>query len=182
MKGKYNPEIHHRRSIRLKGYDYTQPWAYFVTVCTYQWKCLFGEVVDGKIRLNEYGQIVKECWEWLSHQYSYVKAEEYVVMPNHLHGIILITDDCRGGSRTAPTGIIKRKPLGRLIGAFKTVSSKHINKIHYISGSSIWQRNYYEHIIRNENELNLIREYIINNPAQWADDENNPNNFTQSYL
>ena len=94
-------------------------------------------------------------------------------MPNHLHGIIMIRDDIRrGGSRTAPTE--KRKPLGRLIGAFKTVSTKRINELRLTSGGPFWQRNYYEHVIRSEEELAEVREYILNNPARWNEDENNP--------
>ncbi len=188
MTDRYNADIHHRRSIRLKGYDYSQAGAYFVTVCTQNRECLFGEIADFEMRLNEYGRVVNETWEWLRQQYSRVDLDEWIVMPNHLHGIILMTDkndlndSGRGGSRTAPTsrdsGIVpaptKRKPLGRLIGAFKTVSTKRINEIRATAGAQVWQRNYYEHIIRDEKELNRIREYIAANPALWANDENNP--------
>jgi REP element-mobilizing transposase RayT len=174
----YNPEKHHRRSIRLKDYDYSQSGAYFVTICSWSRECLFGEIIDGNMQLEEFGQIIQENWIWLSHQYKYVHLDEWSVMPNHLHGIIVINDDGRGGSRTAPTNIIKRKSLGRLIGAFKTVSTKQINLIRNTPGEPVWQRNYYERIIRNEDELNHIREYIINNPSQWAEDENNPENLT----
>ena len=99
MNRQYNPYIHHRRSIRLKGYDYAQYGAYFVTVVTQRRTLLFGEVTDGKMLLNETGQSVADAWEWLATQYPYVKLDEYVVMPNHIHGIIFI--DGEGGSRTA---------------------------------------------------------------------------------
>jgi putative transposase len=179
---KYNPDIHRRRSIRLKGYAYSQRGAYFVTICTRNRECLFGDIADGEMGLNEYGRIARESWEWLSRQYGYIDIDEWVVMPNHLHGILIVNADCRGGSqckggsRTAPTETIKRKSLGRLIGAFKTVSSKQINQTRNTPGHPVWQRNYYEHIIRSEEEMDRICQYIIDNPAKWADDGDNPAN------
>ena len=169
----YDPEKHQRRSIRLRGYDYTQAGAYFVTLCIRDGECILGNIVDGLVLLNDYGHIVDECWQWLCRQYPYVKLDEWVVMPDHLHGIIVILDDDtsrRGGSRTAPT-TWKRKPLGRLIGAFKTVSTKQINIMRKIPGAQVWQRNYFERIVRNETELNRIRQYIIENPSNWESDE-----------
>ncbi len=165
---------HHRRSIRLKGYDYRQAGAYFITICTKDRSYLFGEVVDGEMRLNEIGQIVVDTWQWLATQYKNIELDAWVVMPNHLHGIIVIADEyCRGGSRTAPTQ--QRKPIGRLIGVFKTVSTKHINNIRNTPGLPVYQRNYYEHIIRNEESLTQIRQYLLNNPGQWEFDRENPN-------
>lgn len=169
---KYNPEKHHRRSIRLKGYDYSQVGAYFVTICAQNRVCLFGDIVDGEMHLNYIGNIVADSWQWLALQYDYVELDEWMIMPNHIHGIIVV-NDCRGDSRIAPTG--KRKPIGRLIGAFKTVSTKHINIIRGTPGIPVWQRNYYEHIVRNDESLNRIREYIKNNPLQWKLDRENPN-------
>jgi putative transposase len=162
---------HHRRSIRLRGYDYSRAGAYFVTVCTHNRMCLFGEIINGKMRLNDGGCAVVDSWQWLASQYNYVELDAWVVMPNHMHGIIVIHDG-RGGSRTAPTD--KRKPLGRLIGAFKTVSTKCINEMRGTPNASIWQRNYYEHIIRDDESLHRICEYIINNPLQWTLDRENP--------
>ena len=98
-----------RRSIRLRDFDYSQPGAYFVTICALDRECLFGDVVGGKVTLNELGIIVAETWQWLERQYEYVVLDEWVVMPNHLHGVIVITD-CRGGSRTAPTGTAVCEP------------------------------------------------------------------------
>ena len=160
---------HNRRSIRLKGYDYTQEGAYYVTVCVQDRKCRFGNIQEGKMILNDAGTVVNDVWQWLGEQYGYVELDEFIVMPNHIHGIICINDAGRGGSRTAPT--MKIKPLGQLIGAFKTVSTKQINMRRQISGDQLWQRNYYEHIIRDEPDLIRIREYIINNPAQWEQDD-----------
>ncbi len=170
----FNPNLHHRRSIRLAGYDYSQSGAYFVTICTVHRACLLGEVLDGEMTLSTLGCVVDECWLWLQNQYEFVELDTYVIMPNHLHGVIFILDsDYTGGSRTAPT---KRKPLGGLIGAFKTTSTKRVNSVRQTPGLQIWQRNYYEHIIRNEADLNRIREYIHYNPAQWAQDSENPSN------
>jgi putative transposase len=174
----YNPDKHHRHSIRLKGYDYSQSGIYFVTMCVQDKVCLLGKIVDGRMQANTYGEIVKENWRWLAEQYPYVILDEWIVMPNHFHGILCITNSDRGvgpriatnrgSSRTAP--IAKRKPLGRLIGAFKTVSTKYINELRNTPGVRFWQRNYYEHIVRNERELNNIRQYIVNNPLHWEFD------------
>jgi len=169
----FNPEIHHRRSIRLKEYDYSRNSAYFVTMCSWQRECLFGEIINGKLFLNNIGSIISETWDWLGKQYSYLELMDSVIMPNHLHGILLF-DRYRGGSRTAPTERVK--PLGRILGAFKTRSTKLVNEFRQAPGTVIWQRNYYERIIRNESELDRIGEYIVSNPANWIDDENNPAN------
>jgi putative transposase len=120
--------------------------------------------------------IVSATWQWLPEQYPYVELDTWVVMPNHFHGIVFLLDDRRGGARPAPT---KRKPLGRLIGAFKTVSTKRINELRTTPGQPVWQRNYYEHVIRNEVDLEEIREYIQNNPLKWLDDENHPANIEE---
>jgi putative transposase len=178
-----------RRSIRLPGYDYTSPGAYFVTICVRGRECLLGEIVDGEMRLNEWGRIAAESWQWLGQQYPYVSLDAWVIMPNHMHGIIVIHEDdtvhadggSRDDSRIAPTRIAptiaavkKRKPLGRLVGAFKTVSTKHINQLRDMPGVPFWQRNYWEHIVRNDTSLNRIREYIQNNPARWIEDQLHP--------
>ena len=192
---KYDPDKHHRRSIRLSGYDYSQSGAYFVTICAYQRQCVFGDVVDGQMCLNKYGAIVAETYQWLCQRYPYLHLDEWIVMPNHFHAIMLITDKpCmdadqprRGVSRnaltmrTAPTinqhgKITKPKPLGRLIGAFKTVSTKKINILRDAPATPLWQRNYYEHIIRNQDAMNKICQYIINNPASWKIDQLHPDN------
>lgn len=162
----YNPDKHHRRSIRLPGYDYRGDGMYFVTLCTHDRGQLFGRVAAGTLHLNQYGQIVADTWLWLAQRYAYVALDRWVVMPNHFHGILVIGDD-GGDSRIAPT---TRKPLGRLIGAFKTVSTKQINRLRDTAGAVVWQRNYYEHIIRNQDRLHQIRHYIEMNPARWTAD------------
>jgi len=180
---KYDQEKYHRRSIRLKGYDYSQAGAYYVTMCTQNRECLFGEIVNGKMRLNEYGQIVQQCWMEIPQHYQNVQLDEYVVMPNHVHGIIIINE-----SDISTVGAIHELPLRhelphsreqrrnmllpKIIGRFKMNVAKPINRIRQTPGISVWQRNYYEHIIRNENELNRIRHYIINNPLHWKTDDN----------
>ncbi|MBL8044893.1 MAG: transposase [Anaerolineales bacterium] len=180
---KYDPLIHHRRSIRLKNYDYRQAGAYFVTFCVQNREHLLGEIIEGEMHLSDYGRIVTETWLWLAENYSWIVLDVSVVMPNHFHGILVINDEGRrGGSpapspqaqaRTAPTS--NHKPLGRLVGAFKTVSTKHINQLRGTPGATFWQRNYYEHVIRNEADLKRIREYIVLNPARWNNDLYNPN-------
>jgi REP element-mobilizing transposase RayT len=126
--------------------------------------------------LNDMGDVVLDVWQWLAKQYNYVSLDANVIMPNHFHGVIAIKWR-RGDSRIAPThkniGVVKRKPLGRLIGAFKTVSTKRINEIRKTPGAIVWQRNYYEHIIRNNASLDRIRKYIISNPSRWNTDRNN---------
>ncbi|MGH7865902.1 MAG: transposase [Candidatus Binataceae bacterium] len=158
-----------RRSIRLRGFDYRTDAAYFVTICTFNRQCLLAQISDGHARLSEVGEIVAASWKWLEEHFQYPTLDEFIVMPNHIHGI-LITGHL-GGSRTAPT---THKPLGRLLGAFKTVSSKRINLVRGTPGAPLWQRNYYERVIRSEEELQRIREYVAGNPAAWESDPQNP--------
>lgn len=146
-------------------------------MCAHGRVCLFGDVASGEMQLNAFGRIVAESWKWLSWQYPYVEMDEWVVMPNHIHGILVIGENhSTGGSRTAPTNESpnQRKPLGRLIGAFKTVSTKRINATRDKGGRPVWQRNYYEHIVRNADDLHQIRKYVLENPPHWAEDEYHP--------
>ena len=166
--------LKHRRSLRLSGYDYSQAGAYFITICVRNRQRLLGTIINDQMQLNPYGKIAETSWQWLSQAYDYVESDEWIIMPNHLHGIIFISADCRGGSRTAPTGESKMKPLGRLIGAFKTISTKQINFIRKTNGVLFWQRNFYEHVIRDGHALNRIREYITTNPLRWDLDRENP--------
>jgi len=248
----YHPARHHRRSIRLRGYDYSQAGAYFVTICANNRECLFGEVVDGKMRLNDAGRMIEKWWLEMNRAFPTMETDEYIVMPNHFHGVVVIVGadlrvcpivgadlrvcpivgadlrvcpivgadlrvcpivgadlrvcpivgadlrvcpivgadlrvcpivgaDLRvcpivgAGNRGAHTGA----PLPSIIQWFKTMTTNE-----YIRGvktsawppfpGKLWQRNYYEHIIRDEESLNRIREYIRNNPLQWALDRENP--------
>ena len=176
---KYDPEKHHRRSIRLKEYDYSQSGAYFITICVYNRECLFGEIVNGEMRLNEWGTIVENELLKTPELRPNVLLDEYVVMPNHIHGIVVIMDNCRGVLQYAPTRRFRSpsQTIGAIVRGFKSTTTKRINEMRIAPGMPVWQRNYYEHIIRNEDKLNEIREYIIGNPIKWAEDENNPLNL-----
>jgi REP element-mobilizing transposase RayT len=190
----FNPDIHHRRSIRLREYDYRGAGAYFVTICTFKRECLFGEVIDGEMRLNDAGEAAVECWQGIPDHFPQVQLDEFVVMPNHLHGIIVL-DDFVGARHASPgscTSVISRtthasplqgissgpKPrsIGAIVGAFKSAVTKRINTLRDNPGCPVWQRNYYEHVIRNETDLANIRQYIVNNSLKWDQDENNPAN------
>ena len=175
---KFKPERHHRRSIRLQGYNYAQAGAYFVTVCTQRRDCLFGDVSEGQMRLNSLGTIVQACWADLPHHYAHVELDAFVVMPNHVHGIILLTD-VGAGFKPAPTRPVpaNRHGLPEIVRAFKTFSARRINERRAAPGVPIWQRNYYEHVIRNEDDLQRIREYIQSNTLKWKDDPDNPLNL-----
>ena len=167
---KYNPYIHHRRSIRLKGYDYSQRGAYYVTLCVQNRECLFGKIINGDIQLDERGQIIQKYWMQINKRFSHVFLDHFIVMPNHIHGIIIINDHvtCRG-EVTSPLS-----SLCNIIAWFKYQSTKHINKIHQTPGVRLWQRNYFERIIRNEKIYNRIIKYITNNPIMWDPDKENP--------
>jgi len=168
--------LHHRQSIRLKKYDYAQSGAYFVTICTRNQECVFGDVSDGGIHLNEYGVVVGEEWLRTALLRDGVAMDAFVVMPNHLHGIIVING--RGTARRAPTGERFGQPtvgsIPIIMRAFKSACTNRINATRDARGTPLWQRNYYEHVIRDEDDLNRIRQYIYDNPARWAEDENNP--------
>jgi putative transposase len=189
-------DIHHRRSIRLKDYDYAQTGAYFVTVCAWKKEYLFGEIKDGEMMLNEHGEIVAKCWHDLPNHYHHAQLDEFVIMPNHVLGIIMLTavvgagfkpaltkpalvETRWAGLKPAPTKNTpaKRHVLPEIIRAFKTFSSRRVNIIRTTSGVPLWQRNYYEHVIRNEPEMHAIREYIHSNPLKWDTDEENTDKF-----
>jgi|JTFO01.1.fsa_nt_gb REP element-mobilizing transposase RayT len=170
---KYDPKIHHRRSIRLKGYDYTREGAYFITVCAYKRECLFGRIVDHVMGMNDVGHIVGDEWVKTVLIREEIELGDWVVMPNHFHGIIFIVGS-RGTARRAPTGERLREPvrgsIPTIVRAFKSAVTKRVNELRGIPGAKLWQRNYWEHIIRDESDLNRIREYIQTNPARWEKD------------
>ncbi|MGR3310202.1 MAG: transposase [Candidatus Brocadiales bacterium] len=179
---RYNPEKHHRKSIRLKEYDYSQPGAYFVTICTQDRKCLFGNIVNDKTVLSQMGKIASEFWNNLHEYYGNIALDQFIVMPNHVHGIIMINDNTVGAIHELPLQRNERRRMliPKVIGFFKMNTAKQINIIRNTSGIQVWQRNYYEHIIRNEDKLNRIRKYIINNPLQWQFDKENPERIQDS--
>ncbi|MFN8475657.1 MAG: transposase [Anaerolineae bacterium] len=170
----YDRNHHHRRSIRLQGYDYSQVGAYFVTVVTRNRECLFGAIVDDVMRLTSLGMVVYSTWNDLPAHYLHVELDAFVVMPNHVHGIIVLSDNVAppvgAGLKPAPT----RHTLSEIVRGLKTFSARRINETRGTPGSPVWQRNYYEHIIRDETSLERIRQYIRDNPALWATDAENP--------
>ena len=196
---KFNPKIHHRKSIRLKNYDYSQTGFYFITLCCQNHKYLFGEIVGEKMILNVAGKMIENIWNEIPIYYNGFNPHEFIVMPNHFHGIIEILWDkgqpVGAGPRAcptivenkgqpqgvAPTTAINPTTLGDIVHRFKTLTTKR-----YINGvknnnwqrfdGKLWQRNYWEHIIRNENEYQDITEYIINNPLKWDIDKLNNDN------
>lgn len=168
MKPDYDPIKHHRGSIRSKGYDYSKEGLYFITICTEDKRCLFGSVVNGKMQLNRYGKIVDDEWlNTINIRKGDVVLHEYVVMPNHVHAIVEITR--RGVSHTPTSSTLAShtpmkspsKTLGAIVRGFKGSVSKRI-------GKSIWQRNYYETIIRDDKAYANISNYIRNNPMKWS--------------
>ena len=204
---KFNSEKHYhsidtsqgRRSIRLKGYDYSQPGAYFITICTANRACLFGEVVDGNMQLNPMGHIARQCWLAIPDHFPNTALDEFIIMPNHVHGIIWIVekpnvenDDANDAIVGATHAIVgathasplhtqpnpprgpKRQSIGAIVGSYKSAVTKRINERRNTPGATVWQRNYYEHVIRNDESLNRIRQYILENPIRWHLDRENP--------
>lgn len=174
----YDPGIHHRRSVRLVGYDYSWAGAYSITICTHRRRHLLGKVMDGNVRLTPWGQIVERCWRDLPSHYPNVNVDAFVVMPNHLHGIVILI---------APEGDESRKTeciptahsLGEIVRGFKALCSRQISSCSGTAGTTIWQRSYHEHVIRSEASLNAIRLYIERNPANWAFDPENPDKVSK---
>jgi putative transposase len=246
---KYDPDKHHRRSIRLKGYDYTAGGLYFITICAYQRDCLFGEIMNGEMRLNALGQRVHACWQRLPFHFSNLELDAFVVMPNHIHGILVLTQlplsdnqsnpprrgaaldhnsqpptdhfpsnatpgsdhkiqaeaafgqesfDTTGAfsepgvafgressdvtqarlPNAAPLRVVAGS-VGAMVLNFKSVRNRLGNRMRRSPGSPMWQRNYYEHIIRDEKSLQFIRQYIHHNPISWQQDQLHPGNPSQ---
>lgn len=197
---KYNPHIHHRRSIRLKGYDYAQPGLYFVTICCQNRACLFGDIVNGEMVLNDAGKIANDCWIEIPNHFPNSELHEHIVMPNHIHGIIELKSESVGaenfppnnnnvndGNETenfSPNNIRANdsiganddsplrspsKTIGSIVRGFKIGVTKWMRQNTDVF--DVWQRNYFEHIIRNEKSYETISDYISNNPAKWQDDK-----------
>ncbi len=187
---RFNPDIHHRRSVRLKGYDYSQVGVYFVTICAHNRECLFGEIVEmvGKqeMVLNEFGQVVQDEWVRSAEIRAEIALGEFVVMPNHFHGIVRIVNDRRGDRPVAQMPVAttipgpQPKSIGALLAGFKSAVTKRINEIRKSPGVPVWQRNYHEHIIRNDADYNRIAEYVAANPQRWIEDRLHPDNFIVS--
>jgi putative transposase len=169
----YDPNIHHRRSIRLKGYDYSQAGLYFITINILRRKCLFGTIEHQEMILNDFGIIANQQWEKLPEQFTNIALDVFQVMPNHIHGILLLKNAAPPvGAGLAPT---KTTTVGNIVGAYKSqvanlclkiFKQKHPGEIM----GKLWQRNYYEHIVRDEQSFLRIADYITNNPSNWNED------------
>lgn len=196
----YNPHIHHRKSIRLNRYDYSQAGLYFITICVQKRKCLFGEIENGKMMLNDAGKMIEKWYYELENKYPDIKCDEMILMPNHFHCIVKNVGPVEADLRVCPDEITlcdnakldndpilgdnsildcypklgehRGSPLHRVVQWFKTMSTnEYIRGVKNLGWRSfdgkLWQRNYYEHIIRNERSYQTIANYIINNPAKW---------------
>lgn len=175
----YNPEKHHRRSIRLKGFDYKQSGAYFVTICTQNRECLFGTAGDGEIQQNDAGRTAQVSWQELPSRFSNISLDAFVVMPNHIHGIIVVGRQfiASSAAQDKNQGAINRAPtLGEIVRAYKASSARLIRSA--ANANVAWQRNYYEHVIRDEQSFDRIRQYILDNPVRWSVDPENPHATT----
>jgi putative transposase len=185
----YNPAIHHRRSIRLKGYDYAWDGQYFITICCQDRVCRFGHVENGKMVLNELGRIAHAEWEKLPQRYQHISLGAFQIMPNHMHGIIVINPpqqsvgtilavvpgavgtETGAGASPAPTAA---PTVGDIVGAYKSLVANGclaVYKQNNATMGKLWQRNYWEHIIRDERAYQTISHYIINNPTKWETDK-----------
>jgi REP element-mobilizing transposase RayT len=180
----YDSGVHHRRSIRLRGYDYSRPGAYAVTICTHLKQPVFGEIVEGEMVLNDVGQMVRDTWEQMPSHYPGCGLDAFVVMPNHVHGIIVIAVGAAPCARPSP-GVRPHSgqtdgamSLRDLVHRFKSLTTARYRQGVVTRGwraldGKLWQRNYYEHIIRNESEFETIRDYIATNPVRWETDWEN---------
>jgi putative transposase len=168
-----------RRSVRLRGYDYASAGMYFVTVCARDRACVFGEVANGQVQLSELGETVNRCWVAVGDHFLEVTLDRWVIMPNHLHGILAV-----GGLRSSlqpVVGVRSRgacgpspSSIGAIVGSFKAAVTKAHNDLRGRSGTTVWQRSYYEHVIRNERDLQRVRQYVEENPIRWELDPENP--------
>ena len=180
---------HNRQSNRLQGYDYSSPGYYFVTIVSHNRLPIFGGIISGEVQLNRNGKIVKDCWLEIPKHFQSVTLDEYVIMPNHLHGIVKINENQNVWARhkvsslrrqaspysandqnTKPIGTPSHS-LGAIIGSFKSVAAKRIHKAGLIKDQFIWQRNYYEHVIRDDEDYQRIVQYIQFNPINWEEDQ-----------
>ena len=170
---KYDPNIHHRRSIRLKHFDYRQDGFYFITLCCKDNVHFFGEIIDDHMQLNEIGKIAQKCWYDIPNHFENVELHEFVIMPNHIHFIIEIVG-AKYFSPHNPNEFMPNRPkgtsqtIGSIVRGFKVGVTKWVRQNTHIH--TLWQRNYYEHIIRTEESYHKISDYIKYNPLNWRTD------------
>lgn len=158
---------HGRRQLRLPRWDYSTG-TYFVTMSAVNSADMFGRVVGREMQLNEFGRVVAESWGWLQAQYQHVVLDEWCVMPTHMHGILVLTTEVARKSPAVAQAREHRKPLGQIVGAFKTRSTKEVNRLRHTPGKRLWQRNYWESLIRDEFEMSKVRAYIRGNVAAYG--------------
>lgn len=177
-------KLPNRHSIRLQEYDYSSSGMYFITICTQDKLCLFGEVVNGEMILNDMGKLAYNEWLKTAQLRTNIELGEFIIMPNHIHGIIIInTPATVGADCVRPNNIdnttgecnsplrVSMQTLGSIIGGYKSTVTRQINNLNVVPKQKIWQRNYYEHIIRNEKSYNSITDYITTNPINWQSDD-----------
>ena len=181
---KYRPLDRH--TIRLKDYDYSQPGAYFITICVRERESLFGQVTGSRMVCNEFGQIASNCWTELANRYTEATSDAFVVMPNHVHGVIIVgaihelplrkLTPHQWPIQTGYSDRLQRRDMliPKIVGWFKMNTAKQVNQMRGTAGIPVWQRNYWEHVVRNEESLERIREYITTNPSRWHLDAENP--------
>jgi REP element-mobilizing transposase RayT len=173
----YDPKKHHRRSIRLEGHDYRGEGAYFVTICTRDRACVFGTVSGDEMKLSQRGLIAQSCWRDIPNHRAYVELDEFVIMPNHMHGILWIQPHDEGrATQVSPLQVprLLGESLGAIVGAYKAAVSRSINKVRSGAAADLWQPNYFEHIIRDQRGLVELRDYTVLNPQRWSQDKENP--------
>ena len=173
----YDPNKHHRRSVLIKGYDYTQPGVYYITICTEARQCIFGEVIDGQMQLNLLGHLAHTCWLEIPNHFPRFQLDAFVIMPDHVHGLLVIVDNTpvKTQQRRVPTperlGQPVRGSIPTAIRSYKSAVTRLIHKFCETTEVPVWQDGFYESIIRDEVSLNCKRQYITNNPQRWG---NNP--------
>ncbi len=160
-----------RRSLRLQGYDYRNSGVYFVTICTAEKRPLFGTVRQGAVHLNELGQLADRCWKQIERIRSGIELDAYIVMPNHIHGILLLSAEAAAANASAAARGPTAGSLGAVLAQYKSTVTKRSRFTPSPLTGPIWQRNYYDHIIRSASSLDRIRQYIVENPARWMDDD-----------
>ena len=165
-----------RKNLRLEGFAYTEEGAYFITICTHKRKCTLAKMIDNEVCLNNWGRVVESEWLQTAILRPYVSLDAHVVMPNHFHAILFLQGQERATQRVAPTGKdhptgLMPRSIGAIVGQFKSQVTKQLHSTGRKSKEPFWQRNYYEHAIRDEDDPNRIREYIQNNPIRWLEDE-----------
>jgi REP element-mobilizing transposase RayT len=172
---RFDPEKHDRRGMRLKGYDYSQPGMYFVTICVHERQSKLGKITDSHILLSPYGEIAHDFWKTTSEHFPNAHIDEFIIMPNHIHAIVQIQDeDATLRDRTSRNA---KPTLGQIIAYYKYGTTKQINALRDNAATKFWQGRFYDHIIRNHRELDAIRKYIQENVLKWELDRDNPKNL-----